>query len=93
VQFEGVGTITVGGVAVQVLRQVDDHDGLKGAFLRVCGKEGGQRITVISSCPHRGTYASMWPAEEGQKRTVLTLASKKHFWVCAKKGGPGPGSD
>jgi hypothetical protein len=34
-QLEGVCAIAVCGVTIQVLGQVDDHDGLKGAFLQV----------------------------------------------------------
>jgi hypothetical protein len=33
VQLEAVGPISVCGVALQVLGQINDHDGLKGAFL------------------------------------------------------------
>jgi hypothetical protein len=43
VQLEGVGAVAVGGVAVQVLGQVDDHDGLKGAFLRAAGGHRAER--------------------------------------------------
>ena len=38
-QLEGVCTIAVGGVAIQVLGQVDDHDSLKGAFLQMGNRQ------------------------------------------------------
>jgi hypothetical protein len=34
VQLEAVGSVSVCGVALQVLGQVDDHDGIEGAFLQ-----------------------------------------------------------
>lgn len=34
VQLEGVGAVTVRRLLLQVLGQVDDHDGLKGALLQ-----------------------------------------------------------
>lgn len=33
-QFEGIRSISMGGVFLQVLWEVDDHDSVKGAFLR-----------------------------------------------------------
>ena len=32
-KFEGIRSISMGGVFLQVLREVDDHDSVKGAFL------------------------------------------------------------
>jgi hypothetical protein len=44
VQLEGVWAIAVGGLLLQVLGQVDDHDGVEGAFL-----QGRKRLIV--TCP------------------------------------------
>jgi hypothetical protein len=33
VKFEGVWPVSMGGLLLQVLWQVDDHDGIKGTFL------------------------------------------------------------
>ena len=47
VQLEGVGAVAVGGVVLEVLGQVDDHDGVERAFLffvgwgRVCFRSSG----------------------------------------------------
>lgn len=44
VQLEGVWAISVGGLPLQILWQIDDHDGVKGAFLH------RQQASVMIDC-------------------------------------------
>ena len=52
VEFEGVGTVPVSCVALQVLGQVDDVDGFEGALGWVGG--GGRKGRILMNTYHRG---------------------------------------
>lgn len=47
VQLEGVGAVAVGGFLLEVFGQVDDHDGVKGAFLGVTAMCGGCMVAHV----------------------------------------------
>jgi len=54
VELEGVGPISVGCAALQVLGQVDDHDGIERAFLHAtehaCSKHINFNCVCMTAC-------------------------------------------
>ena len=47
VEFEGVGSVSVGGVAFEVLGEVDDVDGLEGTFLDADAAADAERLGEV----------------------------------------------
>ena len=73
VQFEGVGPISVGCLPLKVLRQVDDHDGIERAFLRIPATLSAYCSVHDSAGLHSPKYAA--PSRRCRNRCTTPLKS------------------
>ena len=78
VQFEGVGTISVCSLLFQILRQVDDHDGIEWAFLQQAKRFIGTPLGCGVRQQRANTMGSpYWTALKDSPAT--SIARKAHL--------------
>lgn len=77
-QLETVGTIAVGNLAFQIGRQVDDGDGVKGAFLRANTTSNAQRLRDEGEARLRRDFDAELSTADDRARllTLLTTLSR-----------------
>lgn len=77
-QLKTVGTITVGDLAFQIGRQVDDGDGVKGAFLRANTTSNAQRLRNEGEARLRRDFDAELSTADDRARlfTLLTTLSR-----------------
>lgn len=98
VQLEGVGAVAVRRLLLQILWQVDDHDGIKGALLRVAGapgrgaaakRLGGTRARLAMAAPAALLAGSRARGDE-EGWLVLSLGPVGPPAAAPRQGGAAP---